>query len=122
MEQMNHTFTYTYSAPRQEEIRRIREKYLPREEDKMEKLMRLDRMATNKGVMASLVTGIPGVLVMGLGMSCVMVWGMHALGCVVGVVGMAGVAAAYPLYNRTLKKERERNAPEILRLADELMK
>jgi len=32
------------------------------------------------------------------------------------------LAVAYPLYNRTLKKERERIAPEILRLTDELMK
>lgn len=121
MEQMNHTFTYTYSAPRQEELRRIREKYLPREEDKMEKLLRLDRMATNKGMMASLVAGVPGALVLGLGMSCAMVWNMYVLGCVVGIVGMAGVAAAYPLYNRVLKREREKNAPEILRLTEELM-
>ena len=37
------TFTYTYSAKQQEEIRNIRKKYLPREEDKMEQLRRLDR-------------------------------------------------------------------------------
>jgi len=35
---------------------------------------------------------------------------------------MAVVAVAYPLYNRVLKKERDRIAPEILRLMDELMK
>lgn len=122
MEQMDHTFTYTYSAPRQEEIRRIREKYLPREEDKMEKLLRLDRMANSKGLMAALSVGIPGALVLGLGMSCAMEWGMHVLGCIIGVIGMAGVAAAYPLYNWAMKKERKKNAPEILRLTDELMK
>ena len=38
------------------------------------------------------------------------------------VGGAQAVAAlAYPLYCRTLKKERERIAPEILRLADELI-
>jgi len=41
---------------------------------------------------------------------------------VIGIIGMAVLAVAYPLYNRTLKKERERIAPEILRLTDELMK
>lgn len=121
MEQMNHAFTYTYSAPRQEELRRIREKYLPREEDKMEKLRRLDQQATNKGVMAALAIGVPGTLVLGLGMSCAMVWGMYVLGCIVGVIGMTGIAAAYPLYNRVLKITQEENAPEILRLTDELM-
>ena len=29
---------------------------------------------------------------------------------------------AYPIYNRTVKKEREKIAPEIIRLTDELMK
>ena len=44
------------------------------------------------------------------------------LGIVIGVVGIVPVFLAYPLYNRTLKKEREKIAPEILRLSDELMK
>jgi len=44
------------------------------------------------------------------------------LGIVIGVVGIVPVCFAYPLYNRTLKKEREKIAPEILRLSDELMK
>ena len=36
MENKGETFTYTYSAKQQEEIRNIQKKYLPREEDKME--------------------------------------------------------------------------------------
>ena len=32
------------------------------------------------------------------------------------------VALAYPMYNKVLERERERIAPEILSLADELMK
>ena len=35
---------------------------------------------------------------------------------------VALVALAYPMYNKVLERERERIAPEILRLADELMK
>ena len=34
-------FEYTYSAPEQEEIRKIREKYLPKEETSMDRLRRL---------------------------------------------------------------------------------
>ena len=44
------------------------------------------------------------------------------LGIVVGLAGMVMVAAAYPTYNRVLKKERERIAPEILQMTDELLK
>ena len=49
MKDTNSRFKYTYSAPQQEEIKRIREKYLPGEEDKMEQLRRLDHSATSKG-------------------------------------------------------------------------
>jgi hypothetical protein len=35
---------------------------------------------------------------------------------------MVLVALAYPVYNRVLKKQREKIAPEILRLSDELLK
>ena len=122
MEHNNHSFEYTYSAPRQEELKRIREKYLPKEEDKMEQLRRLDDGVTRKATMASLAAGILGALVMGTGMSLAMVWGRFVIGIVIGVIGMAGVAAAYPVYTRITAREREKIAPEILRLTDELMK
>ena len=44
------------------------------------------------------------------------------IGIVVGVVGLLLVCLAYPVYNRRLKKEREKAAPEIMRLTDELIK
>ena len=37
-------------------------------------------------------------------------------------MGLVLVALAYPVYNRVLKKERERIAPEVLRLTEELLK
>lgn len=122
MENNNPSFEYTYSAPRQEEIKRIREKYLPREEDKMEQLRRLDNAVAQKATMVSLVVGTLSALVLGVGMCCCMVWDIFVLGIVVGVIGIAGVAAAYPLYTHITAREREKIAPEILRLTDELMK
>ena len=44
------------------------------------------------------------------------------IGIVLGVVGFILVGLAYPVYNYVLKKEREKIAPEIIRLADELIK
>lgn len=124
MEDKKETFTYTYSASRQEEVRRIREKYVPREEDKMERLRRLDRAATKPGTIAALIVGIAGALIMGLGMCCTMVWSevLFIPGIIIGVVGIIGICAAYPLYLRITKRRRDRLAPEILRLTDELMK
>lgn len=118
-------FEYRYSAKEQEEIKRIRKKYMPEEEaDKMAQLKRLDASVTRKGEVVSLVVGIVSCLVMGVGMCCCMVWGgvWFIPGIIIGLIGIVGVAAAYPLYARITKKEQQRIAPEILRLTDELMK
>ena len=45
-----------------------------------------------------------------------------SIGIGAGVFGIILVILAYPVYNRTLKKEREKIAPEIIRLTDELIK
>ena len=121
--QNKETFSYTYSAKQQEEIKKIREKYLPKEADKMEQLRRLDKSVTEKGTTLSLIIGIVGTLVMGTGMSMCMVWTeLFIPGVIVGVIGIAGVSLAYPIYSHVTRKEREKIAPEIIRLTDELMK
>lgn len=122
MNENKETFSYTYSAKQQEEVKAIRDKYIPKEEDKMERLRRLDESATRPGSVAALVTGILGALVMGLGMSCCMVWELFVPGIIIGVIGMIGVGLAYPLYTRITKKERAKIADEIIQLTDELMK
>ena len=121
-------FSFTYSAEQQKEVEAIRKKYLPREADKMEQLRRLHAIPTQKAQAASLAVGIIGALIMGTGMSLTMTdigaalgTLAMALGIVVGVVGMVFVALAYPLYNRVLKNQRAKIAPEILRLSDELL-
>ena len=124
MENGKDTFYYTYSAKQQEEIQNIRKKYLAREEDKMEQLRRLDRSATKKGAILSTVLGVVSCLLLGVGMCCTMVWmdRWFVPGIVIGVIGIIGVAAAYPLYARITKKEREKLAPQILKLTEELSK
>lgn len=118
------SFRYTYSAKEQEEIKKIREKYIPKEENKMEQLRRLDQEVTRKGTSYSILIGVIGSLLLGLGMSCIMVWqGIWFIpGIIIGVIGMAIVAAAYPVYNIVTKREREKIAPEIIRLTEELIK
>lgn len=120
----NEVFSFSYSASEQEEIRSIRAKYLPKEETTIDRLRALDESVTRKGTVVSLIVGILGTLILGSGMSCIMV-GSESLfvpGIVVGLIGIAGIAAAYPLFARITKKERERLAPEILRLTEELLK
>lgn len=118
------SFRFTYSAKEQEEIKKIREKYIPKEENKMEQLRRLDQSVTRKGTSYSIIIGVIGSLLLGLGMSCIMVWqGVWFVpGIIIGIIGIAIIATAYPIFNCITKKEREKIAPEIIRLTDELIK
>ena len=128
------TFNYTYSAKEQEEIKAIRKKYAVQEktEDKMEQLRRLDAAVTQKATSVSLVFGVIGALILGMGMSLAMtdigkmiglLGGMAMLiGILIGIIGIVLVSVAYPIYNSIIKKEREKIAPDIIRLTDELMK
>ena len=125
----NHSFEYTYSAQRQQEVEAIRQKYLPKEEDKMEQLRKLHSIPTQKAQSASIAVGVIGALILGTGMSLCMTELGAALGNLAMVLGIAVVlvgivlaAIAYPIYHRVLKKEREKITPEILRLTDELLK
>ena len=132
--QDNQTFEYTYCAKEREEIKAIRQKYAPREqpEDKLATIRRLDAQVTEKATVVSLVLGILGALIMGSGMSLAMtdigeLLGLNAtlamlVGIAVGVAGMVLAGMAYPVYNRIVKTQREKIAPEILRLTDELLK
>lgn len=126
------SFKYTYSAKEQDEIRKIRQKYQSGEEDAMSRLRKLDAGVSQKATAVSLVLGILGALVMGAGMSLIMtefsaLLGLRGIigmvvGVIIGLIGLIMVVLAYPVYNRVLKSEREKIAPEILRITEDLMK
>lgn len=125
----NHSFEYTYSPKRQQEVEAIRKAYLPREEDKMEQLRKLHSIPDHKAQSASIAIGVTGALVLGTGMSLCMTdlaaaWGVFAmlLGVLTGLVGITLISLAYPVYKRILEKERKKIAPEILRLTDEMLR
>lgn len=122
------SFEYRYSAQQQAQVRQIREKYLPPQEDKMAQLLALDASAGKKATMRAITVGAVGALLLGTGMSLTMTelglpLGSYAMpvGIAMGMAGLALVASAYPLYSRIVKREREKIAPEILRLSDELL-
>jgi hypothetical protein len=122
MNNKNETFQYTYSAKQQEEIEKIRQKYLPREESKMEQLRKLDESATKPGTIAALAVGITSMLLFGIGMCCTLVWAdrYFVVGIIIGIIGLAGAASAFPLYNHITARKREKLAPVIIKLSEEL--
>lgn len=126
------SFSFTYSAKEQEEIMKIRQKYQPEEENKMDQLRRMDASVTKKASVVSILLGTLGTLVLGTGMSIIMTeFGSFlrvsetvrlVFGIILGSAGLVILGLACPLYYHMVKKEREKIAPEILKLTEELMK
>ncbi|MBQ7918457.1 MAG: hypothetical protein IJ324_00735 [Lachnospiraceae bacterium] len=119
----NEQFEYTYSAKQQSEVEAIRKKYLPKEENKMETLRKLDRSVESAGQAASLAVGVIGCLLLGVGMCCTMVWSesLFVVGILVGILGMVVMGFAYPVYKKITRKKREQLAPQIIALSEELL-
>lgn len=120
----DNTFHYTYSAAQQKEIRQIRAKYDPQAMDKLEQLRRLDRRATRKARVFTALIALAGALLFGIGLCCALVWKdcMIWPGLPVGVAGIALIIAAFPLNKRLIRRQREKIAPQIMQLSDELLK
>ena len=119
---MSENFNYSYSAERQAEVEAIRKKYLPAEEqeEKLAQLRKLDASVGTPAMIASLALGIVSALIFGAGMCCFLVWSQWLLGSVACLAGVVGMLFAPQLYSRLVKERREKIAPEILRLTDEL--
>ena len=123
MKENNETFNYTHSTRQKDEVKGILEKYIPREENKMEQVRRLDREVEKRGIIASLASGTVGTLIFGLGLTCILVWThLFVLGIIIGIIGLGGMGLALPVYNSITKKEREKLAPQIRKLSEELLK
>ena len=124
----NNTFRYSYSSSLQEELKDIKKKYAEQpedqQEDQLELLRKLDKSSTRKSTIVSIVMGAAGCLIMGIGMCCTMVWAAAMLlpGIIIGVAGIAMMAAAYPVYVRITKRERARIAPQVLDIIEKLSK
>ena len=123
---MNNQFNFKYTALSQEErkeIDSIRRQYSQEEktETKLERLRRLDALVKNTAIIWSLVLGVVGTLVFGLGLTMILVWSIWLWGIVLMVIGSVPMAIAYPVYKLTLNKGKAKYGEEILRLSEELL-
>ena len=120
----NNQFNYSYKAPTAEERREIvsiRRQYEEREETKLEKLRRLDARVKKPAVTLSVMLGIAGCLLFGLGLTCVLEWNAWAAGTLLGILGFVPMIAAYPIYRNILKRNKKKYGIEILTLTEELL-
>ncbi len=120
-------FSYTYTAPTEEERREIdsiRKRYAKQsktQESKMERLRKLDGKVRVPAIITGLTLGIVGVLMFGLGLTCVLEWGMWALGISLMLVGCIPVAIANPIHGLIIARNRKKYGAEILKLTEELL-
>ncbi len=121
---MAEQFHYTYSATEQEEVNKIREKYVAKEESKMDRLRRLDKKAETPGRNIAITLGVMGALIAGTGMSIVMELAnsreMFVAGIIIGIVGFLVAGLAYPVNRMVTKRERAKIAAQVIALADEI--
>lgn len=115
-------FTLDYSAADNNEAERIMRKYTGAEKQysDIEKLRMLDRKAETPGRITALTVGIIGTLVMGSGMSLIMVFGNMVVGIILGIAGISIMLTAYPLYKKITKSSREKVRDEIIALSDKI--
>ena len=120
----NNTFSYNYSAKRNREVEKIREKYLAHSESKLERLKRLDLRVRTAGIIEALCLGIIGALIFGVGLCFFLevFVGMPWLTALLMVGGVVIMIPAYPTHRLIARRKRAKLTPEILRLSDEIIK
>ena len=126
MQNDNNKFSYTYSAPTEaerREIESIRRQYKEEnnEENKLARLKKLHSGVIGRATVVSLVFGVVGLLIFGLGMSLVLEFQMTVVGIIVSMVGVVPIILAYPIYNVIMNRGKKKYGEEILRLSKELL-
>lgn len=114
----------TNYTPNEQDKRRaeqIRRQYIAREANESEKLAALDSKVKTPGRVVSIVIGIIGALIMGAGMSMIMVWGNMTNGLVLSIPGMIAVLAAYPVYELITNSRKQKYADEIIKLSGDII-
>lgn len=111
-------------------VEKIRSQYTEQAQTELDALKELDAKVKKPANVFGYVYGSVGAVVMGAGMSLVMtdigtMLGMKETllpGIAVGIVGMAMVLSAYPIYEKILSSRKKKYAPQIIELSDRIAK
>ncbi len=123
--EVTYSYTYTYSSSEQEEIDAIKRKYLvtddaEAEQDVLTQLYAIEKRVENVSKIRAIMLGILGLILLGVGMCCVLVWiGVwFFVGIPIGLLGIGMMAMAYPLYGVLMHKMREKYREKVLALTE----
>ncbi len=106
-----------------EQVEAIKAQYLPAKASKLDELKALDRKVKRPAEIFAYTFGTIGSLVLGTGMCLAMkiIGDLMPLGIGIGLAGIAMVSANYFLYNKLLKRRKEKYAAQIVALSDSLL-
>ncbi len=100
--------------------------YSKKSASKVVALRKLDRRAKLPAQVFAYTFGIASALILGTGMCLSMsvigagTAAFTVLGVVLGIIGLAGAIANYPVYKKILRKSKEKYAGDIISLANEI--
>ena len=125
---MDNKFEYTYSAPTAEErkyLESIKRDYIGggASPSTIDKIRALDNKIKSTATAVSLSLGIVGLLIFGGGLSLAILGVTPfelVLGVVIGLIGDAVIAVAYPIHKWLLKHGREKHKGEMEELFAQL--
>ena len=100
----------------------IAKDYAPKDNSKVIALKKLDNRAKLPAIIFTYSCGIISALIFGTGMCMAMkvIGNSMALGIIIGIIGMIGCGANYPLYKKMLEKGKAKYAYEIVELARQI--
>ena len=104
----NNDFEFKYIAPTSEErkeIESIRNSYITKNKssNKLETLRKLDNKVKNTPTIISLIIGIVGTLIFGLGFTMILEWNLIAWGVVVSFIGLVVMTITYSIHVKISK-------------------
>lgn len=119
-------FEYTYHAISDKEKRvvsSIIKQYddSAKSVDAYEEIIRLDKRIKGLAQAMSLVVGIIGALIFGLGLAMVLQWQIYVWGILVSLVGIVPIALAYFIYRLFFNIGKKKYGKRILELSSSIL-
>lgn len=99
----------------------ICKQYMERGITKMDALEALHTKVKTPGMIVASIVGVLGSLIMGAGMSNIMVWDNMTTGLALGIPGLVMMILAFPIYKAITDSRKKKYAPQIMELSSEIM-
>lgn len=114
---------YEFNPTKNDEARAkaICKQYMERGITKIDALEALHTKVKTPGMVIASIIGVLGTLVMGAGMSNIMVWDNMTVGLVLGIPGLVMMISAFPVYKAITGIRKKKYAPQIVKLSSEIL-